>query len=190
MKRNTIPSFYGKSQYNRRGKEMCSVNILHQLWVKGGQGFLEEVPLLKKTIGTFGQIKEASGFSIGGTWGRRRSRGGRNKNWRIQTLFFPLVKLCCASKWKWRPIGLHSHFLRCFLFVILQCSSLSWNTTDEGAIALKALVHVQNKCQIQLCSVWWIREENSREMCLLIKISTALNPLFSHLLNIPKKSLT
>ena len=55
----------------------------------------EEVPLLKKTIG---RIKEASGFSIGGTWGRRRSRGGRNKNWRIQTLFFPLVKLCCASK--------------------------------------------------------------------------------------------
>ena len=124
--------------------------------------FSQEVPLLKKTIGTFGQIKEASGFSIGGTWGRRRSRGGRNKNWRIQTLFFPLVKLCCASKWKWGPFGHHSHFLRCFLFVILQCSSLSWNTTDEGAIALKALVHVQNKCQIQLCSVWWISEENSR----------------------------
>ena len=43
-----------------------------------------------------------------------------------------------------------------------QFNVLSWNTTDEGAIALKALVHVQNKCQIQLCSVWWIREENSR----------------------------
>ena len=118
--------------------------------------------LLHRILSQIVWIEEASGFSIGGTWGRRRSRGGRNKNWRIQTLFFPLVKLCCASKWKWGPFGHHSHFLRCFLFVILQCSSLSWNTTEEEAIALKALVHVQNKCQIQLCSVWWIREENSR----------------------------
>ena len=34
--------------------------------------------------------------------------------------------------------------------------------TDEGAIAPKALVYCSNKCQIQLCSVWWIREELSR----------------------------
>ena len=34
--------------------------------------------------------------------------------------------------------------------------------TDEGAIAPKALVIVQNKCQIQLSSVWWIREEPRR----------------------------
>ena len=38
------------------------------------------MPLFKKTIGW---IEEASGFSIGGTWGGRKSRGGRNKNWRI-----------------------------------------------------------------------------------------------------------
>ena len=34
--------------------------------------------------------------------------------------------------------------------------------TDEGVIAPKALVYVQNKCQIQRGSLWWIREESIR----------------------------
>ena len=42
--------------------------------------------------------------------------------------------------------------------------------TDEGAIAPKALVNVQNKCQIQPSSVWWIREESSRVSCRFIRL--------------------
>ena len=34
--------------------------------------------------------------------------------------------------------------------------------TDEGVIAPKALEYVQNKCQIQRGSLWWIREESSQ----------------------------
>ena len=33
---------------------------------------------------------------------------------------------------------------------------------DEGLIAVKALVSVQNHCQLQLGLVWWIREESSQ----------------------------
>ena len=53
---------------------------------------------------------------FGGIWGQWRSRGGKNKNWRIQTLFFPLVKLCCVSKLKWGQCCRHSNF---FIFTSL-----------------------------------------------------------------------
>ena len=33
---------------------------------------------------------------------------------------------------------------------------------DEELIAMKALVSVQNHCQLQLGLVWWIREESSQ----------------------------
>ena len=90
-----------------------------------------------------GQMRRPSGLSIGGTWGQWRSRGEENKNWRIQTLFSPLVWLWCVSKWKWGQCCHHFYFLTFTFFASLKCSSLLWNATDEGAIAPKALVYVQ-----------------------------------------------
>ena len=108
-------------------------------------------------------MRRPSGLSIGGTWGQWRSRGGENKIWRIQTLFFPLVWLWCVSKWKWGQCCHHFYFLLFTFFASLLCSSLLWNATDEGAIAPKALVYVQINVKFNLVgSVWWIREELSK----------------------------
>ena len=92
------------------------------------------------SLGSLGEMRRPSGLSIGGTWGQWRSRGGENKIWRIQTLFFPLVWLWCVSKWKWEQCCPHFYFLSFTFFASLLCSSLLWNATDEGAIAPKALV--------------------------------------------------
>ena len=88
--------------------------------------------------------------------GRRRGGGARgDENWRIQLNFFHsrffmcfLVKVATFTfGWRW-PLSLSDfHFLSFVHFVILDCSSCIWNATDEGAIALKALVFVWNKCQ-------------------------------------------
>ena len=55
---------------------------------------------------------------------------------------------------KWPPLSLSEMFSFCHFAMFQSILKHHWGG--------KALVHVQNKCQIQLCSVWWIREENSR----------------------------
>ena len=126
-------------------------------------------------------MRRPSGLSIGGTWGQWRSRGGENKIWRIQTLFFPLVWLWCVSKWKWGQCCHHFYFLLFTFFASLLCSSLLWNATDEGAIAPKALVYVQINVKFNLVgSVWWIREELSRVSCFLAPRLRTLDPDVEH----------
>ena len=82
---------------------------------------------------------------------------GRKGRWELEDpveFFHSRFFMCFLVKvatftfgWRW-PLSLSDfHFLSFVHFVILDCSSCIWNATDEGAIALKALVFVWNKCQ-------------------------------------------
>ena len=97
--------------------------------------------------GSLGEMRRPSGFSIGGTWGQWRSRGGRKQELEDPEIVFPIVVTFVCFEEKSESGGnLVSTFT--FLFFLLtfvqsKCSSHFWNTTEEGAMALKALVILQ-----------------------------------------------
>ena len=92
------------------------------------------------SLGSLGEMRRPSGFSIGGTWGQWRSRGGRKQELEDPEIVFPIVVTFVCFKVKvgaiWSPL------LLSFLYFLSSqnCSSHFWNTTEEGAIAPKALV--------------------------------------------------
>ena len=74
---------------------------------------------------------------LGGSGG---AKAGGNKNWRIQKLFSPMIVTFVCFKVKvgenWSPL---SPFFS-LTFVQSKMVNHYWKTTEEGAIALKALV--------------------------------------------------
>ena len=95
---------------------------------------------------TLGEMRRPSGISTGGTWGSGDAEAG------VKILEDPDSRHCFSSQCNLEVFRSESRDLltTTFTFWIISCFQFAlFQSIDEGAIALKALVSFQNKCQIQ-----------------------------------------
>ena len=62
------------------------------------------------SLGSLGEMRRPSGFSIGGTWGQWRGRGGRKQELEDPEIVFPLLVTFVCFKVKVGQYGLHFYF--------------------------------------------------------------------------------